>query len=66
MVMTHENSGAAFTAPGITLNSLREQQCALNRQMLLAIQLHDGLAQERLRRQLAEVQAEIDRISLRK
>lgn len=63
--MIQEKSKAAFTGRGITLNSLREQQCALNRQMLLAMQLHDDRAQERLRRQLEEVQAEIDRISLR-
>lgn len=63
--MTQETAGAAFTGRGVTLNSLRERQCALNRQMLLAIQLHDEPAQERLRRQLAEVQEEIGRFGLR-
>lgn len=63
--MTQKKSKAASAGRGITLNSLRERQCALNRQMLLAIQLHDGRTQERLRRQLEEVQEEIDRISLR-
>lgn len=63
--MTQEKSGAAFTGRGISLNSLREQQYALTRQMLLAIQLHDTQAQERLQARLAEVQEQIDRITLR-
>lgn len=65
--MTQEKSGAAFMGRGISLNSLREQQYALTRQMLLAIQLHDtqAQAQERLQARLAEVQEQIDRITLR-
>lgn len=63
--MTQEKSGAAFTGRGITLNSLREQQYALNRQLLLAIQLHDAQAQEQLQKQLAEIQKQIDCIGLR-
>lgn len=63
--MTQGKSGAAFTGRGISLNSLREQQYALTRQMLLAIQLHDAQAQERLQARLTEVQEQIDRITLR-
>lgn len=63
--MTQEKSGAAFTGRGITLNSLREQQYALNRQLLLAIQLHDAQTQEQLQKQLAEIQKQIDCIGLR-
>lgn len=63
--MTQEKSGAAFTGRGITLNSLREQQYALNRQLLLTIQLHDAQTQEQLQKQLAEIQKQIDCIGLR-
>lgn len=46
---------------GATLNSLREEQRALNRRMLLALQVRDLEAQEVLRRELEEIAAQIDR-----
>ncbi len=46
---------------GVTLNSLREEQRALNRRMLLALQVRDLEAQEVLRRELEEIAAQIDR-----
>lgn len=55
----------ALAGRGITLNTLWDQQYSLNRQMLLALQLGDEKAQERIQAQLAEVQTEIDRITLR-
>ncbi len=55
----------ALVGRGITLNTLRDQQFSLNRQMLLALQLGDEKAQERIQAQLAEIQTEIDRITLR-
>lgn len=63
--MNYEKPGEALAGRGITLNILRDQQYALNRQMLLAIRLSDAKTQERIQAQLAEVQAEIDRITLR-
>lgn len=50
-----------FESRSVTLNSLREEQRALNRRMLLAVQLRDLEAQETLRRELEEVAAEIER-----
>lgn len=46
---------------GVTLNSLREEQRALNRRMLLALQVRDLEAQEVLRRELEEIAVQIDR-----
>lgn len=46
---------------GVTLNSLREEQRALNRRMLLAVQVRDLEAQEALRRELEDVGARIER-----
>ena len=63
--MNYEKPGEALAGRGITLNILRDQQYSLNRQMLLAIRLSDAKTQERIQAQLAEVQAEIDRITLR-
>ena len=50
-----------FDSRSVTLNSLREEQQALNRRMLLALQLRDLETQETLRRELEEVAAEIER-----
>lgn len=47
---------------GITLNSLLEEQRALNMRMLLAVQLQDMVTQEELRRGLEENAAQIDRL----
>lgn len=50
-----------FDSRSVTLNSLREEQQALNRRMLLAVQLRDLETQEALRRELEEVAAQIER-----
>lgn len=49
-----------FESRSVTLNSLREEQQALNRRMLLAVQLRDLETQEALRRELEEVAAQIE------
>lgn len=64
--MNYEKSGDTPHRRVGTLSGLRDQQCALNRQMLLAIQLCDVAAQETIRARLAELQEEIDRITLRR
>ena len=46
---------------GVTLNSLRDEQRALNRRLLLAVQLRDQEAQEALQRELEEIAARIER-----
>ena len=53
--MNDQKLREALVGRGITLNTLRDQQFSLNRQML----------QERIQAQLAEIQTEIDRITLR-
>lgn len=58
----HSRSHTAARAG--TLNALKEQQHSLNMRMLLAMQNHDEDAQENLRRQMAAVQLEIDRMCL--
>lgn len=45
----------------VTLNSLLEEQQALNMRMLLAIQLRDTEEQESLRRELENAAAQIER-----
>ena len=49
-----------------TLNTLKEQQHSLNMRILLAVQLHDCAGQAELERQLAELQEEMARVTLRK
>lgn len=51
---------------GVTLNSLLEEQRALNMRMLLAVQLRDGEAQKSLRRELEEVAERIERLLTRR
>ena len=63
--MNDQKLREALVGRGITLNTLRDQQFSLNRQMLLALQLGDEKAQERIQAQLTEIQTEIDRITLR-
>ena len=63
--MNDQKLREALVGRGITLNTLRDQQFSLNRQMLLALQLGDEKAQGRIQAQLAEIQTEIDRITLR-
>ena len=50
-----------FESRSVTLNSLRDEQQALSRRMLLALQLRDLEAQEALRRELEEVASQIER-----
>ena len=50
-----------FESGSVTLNSLLEEQRALNMRMLLAVQLRDLAAQETLRRELEELTGEIER-----
>lgn len=50
---------------GTTLNSLKDQLYSLNMRLLLAMQNHDGEAQEDIKRQVAAVQKEIDQMCLR-
>lgn len=55
-----------FKGRGVTLNGLLEEQRALNRRLLLALQLRDQAAQEALRRELEETAAAIDRLLARR
>ena len=48
----------------VTLNSLKENQFALNMRMIYAIQLHDKAEQAEIKRQLEEVQEEIRQLFL--
>ncbi len=50
-----------FESRSVTLNSLRDEQQALSRRMLLALQLRDLEAQEALRRELEAVAIQIER-----
>lgn len=64
--MNYKETDGAGVKSGVTLNSLRDQQYAMNRQMLLAVQLGDIKMQEILKVRLAELQTEIDRMTLRR
>ena len=55
-----------FQSRGVTLNSLLEEQRALNMRMLLAVQLRDEEAQKSLRRELEEVAERIERLLTRR
>lgn len=48
----------------VTLNSLKEQLYSLNMRLLLAMQYHNEPAQENIKKEMAEVQADIDRMLL--
>lgn len=63
--MSYKESDGTDVKRGVTLNSLREQQYAMNRQMMLAVQFGDTKMQEILKMRLEELQAEIDRMTLR-
>lgn len=47
-----------------TLNALKERLYSLNMRMLLAMQNHDEEAQKEIRKQMAVLQEEIDRMCL--
>ena len=51
-----------FQSRGVTLNSLLEEQRALNMRMLLAIRLRDPEVQEALRRELEDNAEQISRL----
>lgn len=55
---------AEFASRGTTLNVLKDQLHSLNMRMLLAMQSHNEETQEEIRTQMAEVQKEIDHMSL--
>ena len=55
----------AFTNRGTTLSVLKEELYSLNMRMLWAMQNHEEGAQEEIKKQMAEVQEEIDRMCLR-
>lgn len=59
----HRKSRASFVSRGITLNSLKEQLYSLNMRMRLAMQNHNEEEQEELKKQIAELQEEIDCMS---
>ncbi len=56
----YRKSSTALPVPGTTLNNLKDQLYSLNMRMLLAIQNHDEETQKRIKKQMTEVQAEID------
>ena len=51
---------APSASRGVTLNTLKDQLYSLNMRMLLAMQNHDVAMQEEIKKQMAEVQREID------
>lgn len=57
-------SKAAPANRGTTLNVLKDQLYSLNMRMLLAMQSHNEEAQEEIKKQMAGVQKEIDRMCL--
>ena len=57
-------SKAAPANRGTTLNVLKDQLYSLNMRMLLAMQSHNEEAQEEIKKQMAGVQQEIDRMCL--
>ncbi|MCI9213874.1 MAG: hypothetical protein HFF75_01235 [Oscillospiraceae bacterium] len=50
---------------GVTLHYLKDQLYSLNMRLLLAIQHHNEEIQEDIKKQMAEIQAEIDQMCLR-
>ena len=55
-----------FKGRAVTLNSLLEEQRALNMRLLLAVQLQDQAAQEAVKQELEENAAEIDQLLTRR
>ena len=60
-----ESKENVFDSRRLTLKDLKAEQHSLNRQILLAIRLHDSAGQARLERQMAELQEKIARFSPR-
>lgn len=50
---------------GVTLHYLKDQLYSLNMRLLLAIQHHNEEIQEDIKKQMAEIQSEIDQMCLR-
>jgi len=48
---------------GVTLNRLKDELYSLNMRMRLAMQNHNQEAQEEIKKQIADVQDKIDRMS---
>lgn len=63
--MINYHSATQSAARGVTLNSLKSELYSLNMRLLLAIQHHNEEMQEDIKKQMAEIQAEIDRMCLR-
>ncbi len=61
----HVKSRTEFVSRGITLNSLKEELYSLNMRLRLAMQNHDELEQEELKRQMVKLQKDIDCIESR-
>lgn len=55
-----KKSRAELLSQGITLNSLLERRQSLNARMLWAMQQHDEDEQEQIKKELSEVQGDID------
>lgn len=55
-------SNASSNIRKTAFNRLKQEQCALNMQIRLAMQLHDTQEQARLEKELAEITARIRRI----
>lgn len=62
--MGNDYSKALSASRMVTLNGLKDQLYSLNMRLLLAIQCHNEQAQKEIRTQIAEIQAEIDQMSL--
>ena len=59
-----ESKENVFGSRRLTLKDLKAERHSLNRQILLAIRLHDSVAQEKLERQAAELQEKISHFSV--
>lgn len=58
-----ESKEDVFDSRRLTLKDLKAERHSLNRQILLAIRLHDSVEQKRLEGQMAELQEKIARFS---
>lgn len=56
----YHKSRASFISRGITLNNLKDQMYSLNMRMRLAMQNHNEEELEELKKQMADLQKEID------
>lgn len=63
-MVDYHKSRASFVSRGITLNSLKDQMYSLNMRMRPAMQSHNEEKQEELKKQMADLQKEIDCMGL--